>query len=298
MVYKPGHKACDHSTYFYILLSENRNMAVISMKSLFEAGVHYGHKTERWHPKMKEYIYGSKGGIYILDLRKSLASLKEVYNQVSSLTANGGGVLFLGNQILAPDFIAEKPFAHGDTTMKPAWLGGMLTNFQTVKASIAKLKKYDELRGPEGNYPGVLKKEASRFEKERKKLEAVLGGIADMRKNPVAVFIVDLRRESIALNEAKKLGIPVIAVVDSNCDPRGVDFVIPGNDDSAHAIELYAQVVAAASIEGRKTYEATAGKVEQSEGRGSKAAHADEAEEVDEDTDEPEEGEIAEVTEE
>lgn len=237
-------------------------MAVISMKSLFEAGVHFGHKTERWHPKMKEYIYGSKAGIYILDLRKTLAALKEVYDYVYNLSANGGKILFVGTKFQARDIVADYAKASDNYYVNLRWLGGMMTNFNTVKQSIAKLKKYDEMRGPNGDYPGVIKKEAVRYEKERKKLEAVLGGIQDMRKPPAAFFIIDLKRESIALQEANVLNIPVLAVVDTNCDPRGVDMVIPGNDDSAHALELYAQVIAAASIEGRKAFEAKAGAVE------------------------------------
>jgi len=230
-------------------------MTVISMKSLFEAGVHYGHKTERWHPKMKDYIYGSKAGIYILDLRKSMQALKEVYDYVYNISSNGGKVLFVGTKFQAREIIAEQAAASDNPFVNLRWLGGMLTNFQTVKQSIAKLKRIEEIRGPNEDYPGVIKKEAVRHEKARKKLDAVLGGIRDVRKNPSAIFIIDLQRESIALKEAQVLGIPVIAVVDSNCDPRGVDFVIPGNDDSAHAIELYAAVIAAASIEGKRAFD-------------------------------------------
>ncbi|MDT8447750.1 MAG: 30S ribosomal protein S2 [bacterium] len=247
-------------------------MAVISMKSLFEAGVHYGHKTERWHPKMKDYIYGSKAGIYILDLRKSLAALKETYDYVYNLSVNGGKILFVGTKFQARDIVADYALASDNYYANLRWLGGMMTNFNTVKLSIAKLKAYDEMRGADGDYPGVIKKEAVRYEKERKKLEAVLGGIQDMRKPPAAVFIIDLKRESIALKEANVLGIPVIGVVDTNCDPRGVDLVIPGNDDSAHALELYAQVIAAASIEGRKVYESKAGSVDKMDHKDEKKA--------------------------
>ncbi|OGG99083.1 MAG: 30S ribosomal protein S2 [Candidatus Lambdaproteobacteria bacterium RIFOXYD1_FULL_56_27] len=255
-------------------------MAVISMKSLFEAGVHYGHKTERWHPKMKDYIYGQKAGIYILDLRKSMQALKDVYNYVYNISSNGGKILFVGTKFQAREIIAEQALGSGNYFVNLRWLGGMMTNFQTVKASIAKLKEIEEMSGPDGDYPGIIKKEAVRFEKERKKLEAVLGGIRDLKKPPAAVFIIDLKRESIALKEAKTLGIPVIAVVDSNCDPRGVDFVIPGNDDSAHAIELYCSVISAASLEGRKAYESKGGVVDRIE----------DAEEEEDGTEETEEG--------
>ena len=227
------------------------------MKSLFEAGVHLGHKTERWHPKMKPYIYGSKAGIYILDLRQTMERLKEAYDYIYNLSANGGRVLFVGTKFQARDVIAEEANRTGNHYANLRWLGGMLTNFQTIKQSLTKLRKYEEQAGPEGNYPGILKKEAVRLERDRKKLDSVLGGIRDMRKIPAAMFVVDIKREEIAIQEAKRLGIPVVAVVDSNCDPRLADIAIPGNDDSVHCIELFVKVIAQASQDGRKAYEAS-----------------------------------------
>lgn len=230
-------------------------MAVVSVKHLFEAGAHLGHRTQKWHPKMKEYIYGSKSGIYIIDLRKTLEKLRDAYEYVLNLSANGGKILFVGTKYQARDVVREQAERSSNFFVNFRWLGGMLTNFSTIKQSIAKLKKYDDMAGPERDYVGVLKKEAVRYERERKKLEAVLGGITDLRKKPAAIFVIDIKREFIAVNEAKKLGIPIIAIVDTNCDPRGIDFVIPGNDDSIHCIELFTSVIASASIEGRKQYE-------------------------------------------
>lgn len=230
-------------------------MAVISMQKLFEAGVHFGHKTQKWHPKMKEYIYGAKAGIYIIDLRKTMEKLKEAYEYVYKVSANGGKVLFVGTKFQAQDIIADAAAKSDNYYVNLRWLGGMLTNFSTIKQSIAKLRKFEEMAGPDGTYPGILKKEAVRADKQRKKLDAILGGIREMRKMPSAMFVVDIRREFIAVEEAKKLGIPIIAVVDTDCDPRGVDYVVPGNDDSIHCISLFTKVISAASVQGRKVYE-------------------------------------------
>jgi small subunit ribosomal protein S2 len=204
---------------------------------------------------MKEYIYGSKSGIYIIDLRKTLEKLKDAYEYVLNLSANGGKVLFVGTKYQARDVVREQAERSNNFYVNYRWLGGMLTNFSTIKQSIAKLKKLEDVAGPERDYVGVLKKEGVRLERERKKLELVLGGITELRKKPAAVFIVDIKKEFIAVNEAKKLGIPIIAIVDTNCDPRGIDFLVPGNDDSIHCIELFTSVIASASIEGRKMYE-------------------------------------------
>ena len=225
-------------------------MAVVSIKHLFEAGAHLGHKTRKWHPKMKPYIFGAQSGIYIIDLRQTLQKLKEAYEHVLNISASGGKILFVGTKFQARDVVKEQALRSDNYFVNLRWLGGMLTNFSTIKQSITKLKKLEDEAGPDGDYVGILKKEAVRKEKERRKLENVLGGIAELRKRPAAVYIVDIRREFIALNEAKKLGIPVIAAVDTNCD-----FLIPGNDDSIHCIELFTSVIAAASIEGRKKYE-------------------------------------------
>lgn len=230
-------------------------MAAISIKHLFEAGVHFGHKTRKWHPKMKQYIYGAKSGIYIIDLRQTLQKLKEAYDYVYNISANGGKILFVGTKFQARDIIENEALRSSNFFVNYRWLGGMLTNFSTIKQSIGKLKKIEEIAGTERDYAGVLKKEAVRMERSRKKLDLVLKGIVELRKNPAAVFIIDIRRESIAFKEAKKLGIPVIAVVDTNCNPAGVDYLIPGNDDSIHCIKLFTSVIASASAEGRKVFD-------------------------------------------
>jgi small subunit ribosomal protein S2 len=232
-------------------------MAVISMKTLFEAGVHFGHKTQKWHPKMEEYIYGAKAGIYIIDLRQTMKKLKEAYDYAYKISANGGSILFIGTKYTAQETIAEAAKKSGNYYVNLRWLGGMLTNFNTIKQSIGKLKKIEEMAGPDGTYPGIIKKEAVKADKQRKKLDAVLGGIREMRRMPAAVFIVDIRREFIAVEEAQKLGIPIIAIVDTNCDPRGIDYLIPGNDDSLHCIDLFSNVISTAAIQGKKAYEST-----------------------------------------
>ena len=231
-------------------------MAAVSVKHLFEAGAHFGHKTKKWHPKMKEYIYGAKSGIYIIDLRKTLEKLKEAYEYAYGISANGGKILMVGTKFQARETIEEEARRSDSFFVNLRWLGGMLTNFSTIKQSIGKLKKLEDIAGPERDYMGILKKEAVRMERSRRKLEAVLQGILELRKKPAAIFIIDIKRESIAFKEARKLGIPVIAVVDTNCDPRGVDYIIPGNDDSIHCIKLFTSVVASAVIEGRKTFDA------------------------------------------
>jgi|GEM_PF-701609 len=230
-------------------------MTAVSLKSLYEAGVHFGHKTARWHPKMKPYIYGARSGIYIIDIRQTLESMKKTYDHVRDISSTGGKILFVGTKFQAKDAMAEEAIRSNNYFVNFRWLGGMMTNFSTIKQSIAKLKKLEEQAGPEFNYPGIIKKEGVQLEKSRKKLEAVLGGIREMRKKPAAIFVVDINREDIAIKEAQKLGIPVIAVVDTNCDPRHVDFLIPGNDDSVHCIQLYSKIIASASLEGQKIYE-------------------------------------------
>jgi len=181
-------------------------MAVVSMKHLFEAGAHLGHKTQKWHPKMKPYIYGAQSGIYIIDLRQTLQRLKKAYEYIVNISANGGKVLFVGTKSQARDIIEEEATRSNNFYVNLRWLGGMLTNFNTIKQSIVKLKKLEDVAGPDREYVGILKKEAVRMEKERRKLENLLGGIAELRKKPAAVVIVDIKREFIALNEAKKAG--------------------------------------------------------------------------------------------
>lgn len=238
-------------------------MASISMKQLLEVGAHFGHTTEKWHPKMKEFIYGSKNGIYIIDLRQTLQKLRDAYEYVKQISANGQKVLFVGTKFQGREILERESKKSNSFYVNLRWQGGTLTNFQTIKQSILKLKKYTEAAGEDFTYTGMLKKEAAKMEKSRRKMEAVLGGIKDMKKMPGAIFILDIRKESIALQEAKKMGIPVLAVVDTNCDPRGVDYVIPGNDDSIHSIDMFTSVISAAVLEGRKLYETKLREVKQ-----------------------------------
>jgi small subunit ribosomal protein S2 len=242
-------------------------MAVVSMKQFLEAGVHYGHQTKRWNPKMKPYIFGSRNGIHIIDLQKSLRKLKEAHEFVRALAARGEAVLFVGTKPQAKEIIREEAKRSGSFYIDERWLGGLLTNFNTIKQSVSRLHKIEEQRGEDGLYTGVLKKEALVIEKRRQKLERALGGISDMRRLPGAVFVVDCKKERIALTEAKKLGVPIVAVVDTNCDPDGIDHVIPGNDDAIRAIRLFAGTIADAVLEGRALYEAQQRMVEEQRAR-------------------------------
>ncbi len=231
-------------------------MAVVSMKQFLEAGVHFGHQTRRWNPKMRPYIFGAKNRIHIIDLQKTLRMLKEAYEYTRDLAARGETVLFVGTKPQAKDIIRDEADRCSSFYINERWLGGLMTNFNTIKASVSKLKGMEEVRGEDGTYPGMIKKEAMRTEKARVKLERALGGIKEMRRLPGAVFIIDCKKEKIALMEAQKLGIPIIAVVDSNCDPDGIDYIIPGNDDAIRAIRLFTMTLADAIIEGRALYEA------------------------------------------
>jgi len=242
-------------------------MAVVSMKQFLEAGVHYGHQTKRWNPKMKPYIFGSRNGIHIIDLQKSLRKLKEAHEFVRALAARGEAVLFVGTKPQAKEIIREEAKRSGSFYIDERWLGGLLTNFNTIKQSVSRLHKIEEQRGEDGLYTGVLKKEALVIEKRRQRLERALGGISDMRRLPGAVFVVDCKKERIALTEAKKLGVPIVAVVDTNCDPDGIDHVIPGNDDAIRAIRLFAGTIADAVLEGRALYEAQQRMVEEQRAR-------------------------------
>ena len=230
-------------------------MAVVSMKQLLETGAHFGHITQKWHPSMKKYIYGSKSGIYIIDLRKTLKSLKDAYDYVSSISSKGGKILFVGTKHQARNIIKEEAIRSKNFYANYRWLGGELTNFNTIHQSIIKLRKIEEQAGKDRSYIGIIKKEASKLEKKRRKMEEALGGIKDMRKMPAAIFVVDPRKEGISLREARHLNIPIIAIVDTNCKPETVDYVIPANDDSSHTIKLITSVISAASIEGRKIYD-------------------------------------------
>ncbi|MGK5093933.1 30S ribosomal protein S2 [Deltaproteobacteria bacterium TL4] len=231
-------------------------MTVVSMKHLIEAGVHLGHQTRRWHPKMGKYIYGSKSGIHIIDLRKTMHELKIVYEYVRDAAAEGKEVLFVGTKPQIQEVIKAEAQRCNSAYINFRWLGGLLTNFSTIKQSIARLKSYEELMGEDGSYPGILKKEALRLENVRIKLERSLGGVKNMKSFPHILFIVDCKKERIAIQEAHKLDIPIISIVDTNCDPRGITFTIPGNDDSPRAVELFANVIAVAVLEGRTLFDA------------------------------------------
>jgi small subunit ribosomal protein S2 len=221
------------------------------MKELLEAGVHFGHQTKRWNPRMKEYIFGERNGIYIVDLQKTLRLFKEALNFAMKLGAEGKAVLFVGTKRQAQDVVAEEAKRASMFYVNQRWLGGTLTNFVTIRKSIGRYRELTAMM-EEGRFEELSKKELSRLDKERRRLEKNLIGIQDMEKLPDAVFIVDANREEIAVHEARKLGIPVIAIVDTNCDPRVVDYVIPGNDDALRAIKLFTSRIADAVIAGRE----------------------------------------------
>jgi small subunit ribosomal protein S2 len=225
-------------------------LASISMKELLEAGVHFGHQTKRWNPKMKEYIFGERNGIYIIDLQKTLKLFKDAMRYVAEAAAQGKTVLFVGTKRQAQEAIAEEATRCAQYYVNQRWLGGLLTNMTTVQRSIKRLKDLDAMSA-DGAYEGRAKKEVGRLERERKHLQQNLAGIREMGGLPDLMFVVDSNKEAIAVKEARKLGIPVVAVVDTNCDPDEVDYVIPGNDDALRAIRLFTTKVADAVIEGR-----------------------------------------------
>ena len=224
-------------------------MANITMKELLEAGVHFGHQTKRWNPKMKEFIFGERNGIYIIDLQKTLKMFKEASKFVQELAAEGRIVLFVGTKRQAQDAIAEEAQRCGGFYVNQRWLGGLLTNWVTVQKSVKRLKELDEM-ATDGRYELLPKKEVIKLERERKHLQANLAGIKNMTRLPDAIFVIDSNKEQIAVREARKLGIPVVAVVDTNCDPSEVDYVIPGNDDALRAIRLFASKIADSVTEG------------------------------------------------
>ncbi|HKK01534.1 MAG TPA: 30S ribosomal protein S2 [Desulfuromonadales bacterium] len=229
-------------------------MAQITMKQLLEAGVHFGHQTKRWNPKMKPYIFGARNGIYIIDLQKTVRYFKTSYNFIKETVAKGDKVLFVGTKKQAQDAIREETARAGQYYVDNRWLGGMLTNFSTIKGSIDRLKKIEAM-SEDGTYQLLTKKEVLQLERERAKLEKSLGGIKMMTKLPGAIFVIDPKKESIAVKEARKLGIPVVAVVDTNCDPDEIDYIIPGNDDAIRAIRLFASRMADACLEGAQARE-------------------------------------------
>ena len=232
-------------------------MAVVSMKQLLEAGVHFGHQTRRWNPKMATYIYTERNGIYIIDLQKTVKKLEEAYNFVRDISAEGGNILFVGTKKQAQDAIKEEAARCGGYYVNARWLGGMLTNFRTMRTRIdrlAQLRKMEE----DGTFAMLPKKEVIKHQGEIEKLEKYLGGVKEMKKIPAALFIVDPRKERNAIAEAHKLNIPIVAIVDTNCDPDEIDYVIPGNDDAIRAIRLIAATMANAAIEGRQGEDAVA----------------------------------------
>ena len=232
-------------------------MAVVSMKQLLEAGVHFGHQTRRWNPKMAEYIYMERNGIYIIDLQKTVKKLEEAYSFVRGVAENGQSVLFVGTKKQAQDAVKEEAERVGQFYVNARWLGGMLTNFKTMRTRVdrmAQLKKMQE----DGTFDMLPKKEVVKLLHEMEKLEKYLGGVKEMKKLPGALFVVDPRKEHNAISEARKLHIPIVAIVDTNCDPDEVDYVIPGNDDAIRAIRLISATMANAIIEGRQGEDAEA----------------------------------------
>jgi len=239
-------------------------MGVVSMKQLLEAGVHFGHQTRRWNPKMARYIFTERNGIYIIDLQKTVKKLDEAYMFVRDIAAEGGEILFVGTKKQAADSVREEAERCSMHFVNARWLGGMMTNFNTIRRRIQRLAQLKQM-AEDGTFELLPKKEVIKLNLEIEKLEKYLGGIKNMEKLPAALFIVDPRKERIAVAEAKKLGIPIIAIVDTNCDPDEIDYVIPGNDDAIRAVKLIAGAMASAVIEGRQGEEVAVEEVEATE---------------------------------
>jgi small subunit ribosomal protein S2 len=230
-------------------------MPDVTMKQLLEAGVHFGHQTSRWNPKMKPYIFGARNGIHIIDLQQTVTMFKDVETVVRDLAASGGNVLFVGTKKQAQDAIREEAVRCGMFHVHNRWLGGTLTNFSTIRASIDRLRKLEEMENDPRIVDALTKKEMLGLKREKDKLEQSLGGIKAMRKLPDAVFVIDPKQEEIAVKEARKLGIPVVAVIDTNCDPDMIDYKVPGNDDAIRAIRLFCSAIADAVLEGKTIHE-------------------------------------------
>jgi small subunit ribosomal protein S2 len=228
-------------------------MAVVTMKELLEAGAHFGHQVKRWNPKMKKYIFAERNGIHIIDLQKTVKGIEEAYEFIKSVASQGNGILFVGTKKQAQEAIAEEAKRAGVYYINNRWLGGMLTNFSTVRKSVEKWQRIEQMK-EDGTLYLHTKKEIAKLEKERQKLEVNLIGIKDMMELPKAIFIVDIKKERIAVAEAIKLGIPIVAIVDTNCDPDLVDYVIPGNDDAIRAIKLITSKIADAVLEGKEIF--------------------------------------------
>ncbi|GHU85309.1 30S ribosomal protein S2 [Clostridia bacterium] len=226
-------------------------MNIVSMKQLLEAGVHFGHQTRRWNPKMAEYIFTERNGIYIIDLQKTAKKLDIAYMFIRDVVANGGDILFVGTKKQASESIKEEAIRTGAYYVNARWLGGMLTNFKTIRLRITRLAQLEKM-SEDGTFDSLTKKEVSKLKLEMEKLEKFLGGIKNMKKLPGAMFIIDPKKERIAIMEAKKLGIKTVAIVDTNCDPDDIDYVIPGNDDAIRAVRLFVQAMGSAIMEGRQ----------------------------------------------
>ncbi len=241
--------------YERLLTNGGRKMSVISMKQLLEAGVHFGHQTRRWNPKMAPYIYTERNGIYIIDLQKSVGKVDEAYKAISDIAADGGTILFVGTKKQAQDAIKTEAERCGMFYVNERWLGGMLTNFKTIQSRIKRLKEIEKM-SEDGTFDVLPKKEVIEIKKEWDKLEKNLGGIKDMKNLPDAIFIVDPKKERICVQEAHTLGIPLIGIADTNCDPEELDYVIPGNDDAIRAVKLIVSKMADAVIEANQGAEA------------------------------------------
>ena len=238
-------------------------MAVISMKSLLEAGVHFGHQTRRWNPKMAKYIFTERNGIYIIDLQKTVRKVDEAYDFLRSVAEEGKSVLFVGTKKQAQDAVKEEAIRSGQYYVNERWLGGMMTNFQTIQKRINRLKELETME-QDGTFDLLTKKEVLQLRHEMSRLEKNLSGIKEMKKIPGALFIIDPRKERIAVAEARKLGIPIVAIVDTNCDPDEIDYVIPGNDDAIRAVKLLTSKMADAILEGRQGQDTTDDEAEES----------------------------------
>jgi small subunit ribosomal protein S2 len=256
----PNHMLTEFNWPFFVYLrrenekEREESMSAVTMKELLEAGVHFGHETKRWDPKMKPYIFGARNGIYIIDLQKTVQLFKEAYQFVREIVANGEYILFVGTKKQAQETISEQATRCGMFYVNHRWLGGMMTNFQTIKRSIDRLNKLEAMKKEE-IYNLLPKKEVLELEKERNRLEKSLGGIKNMDRLPGTIFVVDPKKERIAVREARKIGIPSIGIVDTNCNPEELDYIIPGNDDAIRAIQLFATKIADAAIEGKQVYE-------------------------------------------
>ena len=253
---------------------------VVTMKELLEAGVHFGHQVKRWNPKMKRYIFGQRNGIYIIDLQKTVKMFEVAYNFVKDLSSKGEAVLFVGTKKQAQDVIDEETQRSQSFFVNQRWLGGMLTNFKTVRQGIEKLKKIEKMN-EDGTYGLLTKKEVSKYETERQRLEKNLSGVKEMNKLPGAVIIIDPKKESIAVAEARKLAIPIVALVDTNCDPDDIDYVIPGNDDAIRSIRLVASKMADAVLEGKSILNKSVEEAAEKEAIAKKIAEEEKAEKED-----------------